>query len=158
MRKRHPNYRLVKIHRSYSVEEAARLFGIHKNTVRAWVKDGLPICDGKRPTLILGRVLVEYLKARRMRNKRPCLPGEIYCLRCRAAKLPAGNMAEFRPQTAVLGCLVGICPDCEGMIYRRVSWAKLPLAKGNLEVSFPMEERQVSESERPIVNSDFKGA
>ena len=41
MRKRHPNPRLVKIHRNYTVEEIATLFGIHKNTVRDWVKAGL---------------------------------------------------------------------------------------------------------------------
>jgi hypothetical protein len=34
MKKRHPNYRKVKIHRSYTVEETASLFGNHKNTVR----------------------------------------------------------------------------------------------------------------------------
>jgi transposase len=45
MGKRHPNYRLVKIHRSYAVEEIAKLFGIHKNTVRCWVKDGLATID-----------------------------------------------------------------------------------------------------------------
>jgi hypothetical protein len=50
MRKRRPNYRLVKIHRCYTVEEAARLLGTHKNTVRAWVRAGLPTCDSKRPT------------------------------------------------------------------------------------------------------------
>ena len=31
------------------------MFSIHKNTVRAWIKNGLQACDGKRPTLILGR-------------------------------------------------------------------------------------------------------
>ena len=40
-RKRHPNYRLVKIHHSYTVEEIARLFGSHRNTVRRWLKLGL---------------------------------------------------------------------------------------------------------------------
>ncbi len=57
MRKRHPNHRLVKIHRSYTVEEIAHLFGIHKNTVRRWVKAGLAISDDKRPMLILGHDL-----------------------------------------------------------------------------------------------------
>ncbi len=57
MGKRHPNHRRVKIHRSYTVEEIASLFGVHKNTVREWVKAGLPTCDDKRPMLILGHVV-----------------------------------------------------------------------------------------------------
>ena len=32
------NPRRVKIHRSYTVEEVAMLFRVHKNTVRAWLK------------------------------------------------------------------------------------------------------------------------
>ncbi len=47
MAKRHPNYRQVKIHRNYTVEEIARLFGIHKNTVRGWVKAD---CHQRRQT------------------------------------------------------------------------------------------------------------
>jgi hypothetical protein len=155
MRKRRPNYRLVKIHRSYTVEEVARLFGTHKNTVRAWVKAGLPICDSKRPMLILGRDLAAFLRMRRTKNKRPCQPGEIYCVRCRAPKLPAGGMAEYEPVTEKFGSLMGICPDCEGMIYRRASRAKLPEIQGNLDITFSEAERRVSEIDLPIVNSDL---
>jgi excisionase family DNA binding protein len=155
MRKRRPNYRLVKIHRNYTVEEVARLFGVHKNTVRTWVKSGLPVCDLRRPTLIRGRELAAYLKARRTKNKRPCQPGEIYCVRCRASKHPAGSMAEYRPTTERLGNLIGICPDCEGMMYRRASKAKLPAIQAKLEVTFAQAGRQVSESDSPFVNRDF---
>lgn len=156
MPKRRPNPRLAKIHRSYSVEEIACLFGIHKNTVREWVKAGLPTCDRKRPMLILGWELVAFLQARRTKNKRPCQPGEIYCVRCRAAKSPAGDMAEYQSITDTSGNLMGICPNCELMIYRRVSLAKLEQVRGKMNVTFSEAQGQVSERIQPTVNSDFR--
>ncbi|MGO8719662.1 MAG: hypothetical protein ACLQMO_10635 [Acidobacteriaceae bacterium] len=126
-----------------------------RNTVRAWVKAGLPICDSKRPTLVLGRDLAAYLHARRTKNKQLCKPGEIYCVRCRAPKRPAGEMAEYKPITETLGNLMGICPDCNGMIYRRSSWAKLAVNQGNLDITFSEVERQVSEMDSSTLNSDF---
>jgi hypothetical protein len=152
MRKRHPNHRLVKVHRSYTVEEAARLLGTHKNTVRTWVKAGLPICDSRRPTLILGR----FLQIRRRKNKRPCQPDEMYCLRCRAAKRPAGSMADYQPITVSLGNLSGICPDCEGMMYRRTSIGKLAAIRERLSVHVMEVERRLNEKDEPIPNSDFE--
>ena len=149
MRKRRPNYRLAKIHRSYTVEEVAGLFGTHKNTVRAWVKAGLPTCDSKRPLLILGTDLAAYLMARMTKNKRPCKPGEIYCVRCRAPKLPAGDMAEYQPITTSLGNLIGICPVCDAMIFRRASLAKLPLIRGQLDITVMEVRRGLSESHSP---------
>jgi hypothetical protein len=103
MRKRHPNHRLVKIHRSYTVEEIVNLFGNHKNTVRGWVKAGLVTSDDKRPMLILGHDLAAFLQARRVKNKQTCKPGEIYCVGCRAPKFPAADMAEYSPVTEEFG-------------------------------------------------------
>jgi Helix-turn-helix domain len=137
MSKRHPNPRLAKIHRSYTVEEVARLFGVHRNTVRAWVKLGLPTNDDRRPMLILGRDLVAFLCARRAKNKRTCKPGEVYCVRCRAPRVPAGNMADYQPVTETLGNLIAICSDCEAMMYRRVSLAKLEQVRGKLDITMP---------------------
>ena len=118
------------------------------------MKAGLPTSDKKRPTLILGRDLAAFLHARRNRNKRPCQSGEIYCVRCRAPKHPAGDIAEYKPITGILGDLVGICPDCYSMIYRRASLARLPQIQGKLSVTFVEAERQVNESYQPSVNSD----
>ena len=137
MRRRHPNPRLAKIHRNYTVEEVASLFDVHKNSVRNWVKCGLPTSDDRRPMLILGRDLVAFLQARRVKNKRPCLPGEIYCMRCRAAQRPAGDMAEYQPITSTSGNLIGICPCCDSMMYRRVNLAKLVQVGANLDITMP---------------------
>src|SRR5258705_787323 len=125
MAKRRPNHRQVKIHRNYTVEEPAGLLGIHKNTVRVGVKTGLPVIDDRRPMLILGQDLAAFLQARRVKNKQTCQPGEIYCVRCRASKHPAGDMADYLPTTEKLGMLKAICPHCDCMMNTRVSMAQL---------------------------------
>ena len=137
MASRRPNYRLAKIHRNYTVPEVAKLYGVHRNTVREWIKRGLATTDLRRPLLILGCDLAAFLLAKRRKNKRPCLPGQIYCVRCRLPKEPAGGLAEYQAATLTQGNLVGICPNCDMMIYRRVSLEKLPLARGELDVSLP---------------------
>jgi Helix-turn-helix domain len=156
MTKRHPNHRLAKIHRNYTVDEIAKRLGVHRNTVREWVKRGLPTSDGKRPMLILGRDLGGFLHARRLKNKRPCQPGEVYCVRCRAPKNPAGEMAEYQAVTAALGNLVGICPTCECMMYRRVNLAKLEQVRGELDITIPQAVARIGESFEPSVDSDFR--
>lgn len=137
MATRHPNHRLAKIHRNYTVKEIASLFGVHRNTVREWVKRGLPTTDGKRPMLILGRDLTAFIQARRLKNKRTCQPGEIYCVRCREPRNPAGAMADYQAVTATLGNLIGICPCCETMMYRRVNLTKLEQVRGKLDITMP---------------------
>ncbi len=154
-KRRHPNHRQVKIHRSYTVEDIAGLFGIHKNTVRIWVKTGLPVLDDKRPMLIHGRDLASFLQARRAKNKQTCRPGEIYCVRCRTTKIPAGDISDYLPSTEKLGTLQAICPDCDCMMNRRVSMAKLGLVRGKLDITFPQALQRVSNSIQPNVNIDF---
>lgn len=156
MSKRHPNYRHVKIHRSYSVEEVAVLFGIHKNTVRHWHKNGLESIDSERPMLFKGDVLAEFLKAKRTKNKRPCKAGEIYCIRCRAPKVPAGDMAEYQPVTATVGNLMAICPDCDLMMNRRVSFSKLDMFRLQMDITLPQALQHIVESNQPTVNSDLR--
>ncbi len=136
MAKRNQNPRLAKIHRSYKVDEIADLYGTHKNTVLNWIKQGLPTFDNKRPLMILGSDLNAFHAKRRVKNKHPCKPNEIYCIRCRTPKEPAGNMAEYQRINETLGNLVAICPDCELIINRRVNLAKLEQIKGIINISF----------------------
>jgi hypothetical protein len=155
MKKRHPNHRLVKIHRNYTVEEIAGLFGMHKNTVRHWVKEGLAAIDDKRPMLILGSVLAAFLQARRTKNKQTCKPGELYCVRCRAPKSPGGGMADYSPVTEKFGNLVAICPDCNSLMNRRVSMARIWEFCGKMDISFPEALERIVERVKPSVNSDL---
>lgn len=156
MARRNPNPRLAKIHRNYTVEEIAVLFGVHRNTVRQWIKIGLPTSDQKRPTLVLGRDLAAFLQTKRKANKRPCQPGQIYCVRCREPRNPAGEMSEYQSLTATQGNLVGICPTCEILIYRRVCLAKLEQVRGNLNVTLPLALEHIDKRGMPSVNSDLK--
>ncbi len=157
VRRRRPNHRLVKIHFSYTVKDIASVLGSHKNTVRQWIKQGLPTIDDRRPVLIQGRELIAFLQARRALRKRRCRPGEIYCVRCRAPKFPAAGMAEYRPFNEKIGNLAGICPDCNSMMYRCVSIAKIGEVRGEMDIAFPLALQRIREINQPSVNSDLKG-
>ena len=154
---RHLNHRLAKVHLNYTVEEVARRWGVHRNTVRQWIKQGLvPTIDQKRPLLVHGRDLAEFLLARRRRNRRPCAPGEIYCVRCRVPRAPAGGVADYEALTPAQGNLVGICPSCDCLIYRRVNVTRLDEARGKLDVRLKDPLAHIVETAGLSVNSDFR--
>lgn len=119
------NPNLVKINRNYTFEELAAVFGIHKNTVSAWVKNGLPCLKDMRPFLILGNDARTYLKAKRVNNKKKCKPEEFYCMRCKSPAKPAEDFVEYVPLTATKGRLTGVCSHCECAINKFVSYTSL---------------------------------
>lgn len=149
------NPNLAKIHRNYTIEEIATLLSVHKNTVRSWVKGGLPTNDDKKPMLILGSELRLFLQSKRGINKRKCKPFELYCLRCRTPQVPAGNMVDYEPSNELLGCLIGICPVCNSIINKFSSIAKLELIKDKLEITLPRSLKHINESINPLLNSDL---
>jgi hypothetical protein len=151
-----PNPRLIKIHRSYSVDEVSRTLHVHKNTVRTWIKDGLAKIDSHRPTLIHGLELRSFLEQRRKRNRVKLQPGQIFCLRCRVGKEPAVRIVDYLPISMTTGNLQGICPDCETLINRIVSLAQIDTIRGNLEITFPQVKRRIRDRTSARVNSDFK--
>jgi hypothetical protein len=151
---RYPNGRLAKIHRTYTVDDLSRLLKIHKNTVRNWLKQGLQAIDAQRPTLIRGTELRRFVTERRARSKQTCGPGRIYCLPCRAPKVPAAKIADCIQTTETSGTLQGICPDCNRMIYRRVNPQKLDAARGELAVIVTQARASIEETAKANVNCD----
>lgn len=149
------NPRLAKMHLSYSVEDVASLYKVHKNTIRNWIKQGLPTCDDRRPTLILGRDLRAFLEARRTRRKRPCGPGEMYCFRCRLPKRPTDGLLDFDAGTGPLGNLVGLCPNCGTIMNRRINVTQLHKFYAAMGITSSKADRRISGINHPSVNCDL---
>ncbi len=151
-----PNPNLSKIHRSYTVEEAASLFGVHKNTVRNWIKTGLPVCDDQKPCLILGQELRLFLQSKRKKRKQKCKPYEMYCLRCKSPQVPVENMVDYEPITSTTGRLIGMCSSCETVINKYTSLNNLALMKGKIDIRLPKAQKHIGDRDNPLLNSDFK--
>jgi hypothetical protein len=141
---KHPNHRLLKKHRNYTVEEIASTLGFHPNSVRAWLRNDLPAIADSRPKLILGSDAIDYLRARRQRGKRPCAAGEIYCMKCREPRRPSDRMAVYSARTETRGVLIGMCPECRGRVFRCVNLAKLDLIRGDLDITMAEGERHIA--------------
>jgi transposase-like protein len=122
------NPRRTKQRQTYTVEEVARLYAVHRNTVRSWIKvGGLTPLDGKRPILVMGATLRGFLEVRRAKAKRPCPPGHLYCFGCCAPRAPALGMADFVPQPKGAGKLTAVCATCGTLMHRRARQEALAL-------------------------------
>lgn len=129
------NPNLAKLYRSYTVTEVCELFGVHPNTVRNWLKQGLPAIDEYTPTMIRGAALRAFHQRKRAANKRPCAPHELYCVACGSPKEPAGGFADFEPGAETrAGRLIGLCPTCERVIHKHVSESGLIAASRRLSI------------------------
>lgn len=155
MPKNRPNPRLAKLHRNYTVEEVASLYAVHRNTVRAWIKAGLPTVDAKRPVLVLGRHLADFLQRRRTVNKRSCGPGQMFCLRCREPRHPEAGQVRYRPLTEKQGNLAARCGHCGAGMNRRVSLAKLAAVCGDWWPLPTQPQDHIDQPATPSLNSDF---
>ena len=149
------NPRRVKIHHSYSVEEAARTFGVHKNTVRGWVGKGLEPIDHRRPMLFAGDILRAFLIAQRSGRKRPCGPGTMYCFRCREPREPALGMVDYFPINAVSGNLKALCGVCETIMHRRTRRSELRAVMPGILVQIAEAPSRLMGSASPPVDCDL---
>ena len=154
---RYPSARRIKIHRSYTVEEIARVLGVHKHTVRRWDKIGLSVIDDHRPKLFRGPDIHAFLSARRAAAKRPSGPGQMYCFKCRGPRAPFGAEADLLPINANVASLTGICA-CGTLMHRRVSRRTIGTAALNLVVTIPGDHSRIADKRGPTVNADLTQA
>jgi hypothetical protein len=139
---------------TYSVAEAARVTGAHRNTIRHWLQSGLATIDSRKPILIRGTALKAFIDSRRARRRQPYGPGRIYCLRCREPKRPAFDEIEYEADNGKLGRLIGLCPDCGIIILRRTSALRVREAAGDLKVRFRPQVERLCESNHASLNCE----
>ena len=150
------NPNLIKLHRSYTFDELAAVFGIHKNTVATWVKKGLPCLNERRPFLILGAEARLYLRQQRTVRKKSCKPDELYCVRCKAPSKAAERFVEYLPLTPTKGRLTGFCERCEGVINKFASCESLQGYSKLFDLALPKGMQHINDSDCSPLNSDFK--
>ncbi|MCB1518921.1 MAG: helix-turn-helix domain-containing protein [Hyphomicrobiaceae bacterium] len=143
--------RKVKRHYSYTINEAAQTIGAARGTIRRWIKNGLPVIDDRKPHLILGDDLARHMDDRKP-AKTVCPPGSCYCVKCKGARQPAGNMAEFVPINARSGNMRALCPDCGNLMHRRTSYAQLEAIQAFLDVTIVEPVTRLNDSDAPSSN------
>jgi hypothetical protein len=149
-RRRYP-VNWIKQSASYDAGEIAKLFGIHPNSVRHWLKGGLKPIDDRRPVLVHGSTLKTYLSEKQEAKRQKCGPGEFYCFRCRAPRKPWANMADAAPHTEKIIKLTALCSVCETKMHRTIRRADLPKFAALIEIREMASERL---TDRPKANDN----
>lgn len=144
------NPNLAKINRSYTFEELAVIFGVHKNTVACWVRDGLHCLKDKRPYLILGTDAKAYLRQRRSCNKQRCQPNEMYCMRCKSPARPAGNVVEYWRLSETKGRITGFCSSCGARVNKFVADHNFETYESLFKLSSSQDVKHISDCNNPL--------
>jgi excisionase family DNA binding protein len=154
-----PSPARIKKHRIYTTWEAAEALGLHRKTIVRWIKNhGLQAEQTRKPWLIDGAGLKAFLEARRGKDKARLASGEVYCLPCRAARVPAERMAEFQMQSQTKGVLSGICPVCDRLMHRFLRRADLDAMRTILDVTLRPAVTGIVGVEDPAASVPYKQA
>jgi len=152
-RRRYPVNR-IKLSCSYEPAEIAKLFGLHRNTVRHWLKDGLQPIDDRRPILVHGAVLKAFISERQQARRQKCGPGEFFCFRCRASRKAWGNVADLASHTEKVAKLTALCCICETEMHRTIRQADVPKLDGLIDIQ-PIASERLRDRPDANVNCDF---
>jgi len=128
--------RLYPIHsvqywRCYDIEDICTLFKdfeLHAQTIRAWIKKlGLKTIDHKRPTLIYGNDLADFLKKQNVKHKCKTVFNEMFCMKCKQAR-PVLKQSVMAIHESGYIKVKGQCRTCKTIMnksYKIIDWPKI---------------------------------
>jgi hypothetical protein len=147
------NSNRIKTHRSYTTRELADALSVHKNTIRNWVRGGLPALL-TQPVLYHGGSVRAFLATRKASRKRPCPSGRFYCFRCRDHRPPALGMVDFVERPGHAGNLTGLCETCGATMNRRARRAALSAVMPGIDVQIRQATLRLKGCTTPSLNCD----
>lgn len=110
---------------TYDIEEVCRIFKLHKQTVRSWIKQGLKTIDKGRPTLIHGSNLIEYLQEQNSRGKCSLEFDQFFCMKCKDACYAYRNYIAVNDKERVL-YVKAKCRECKTTMCKSYQLAAFP--------------------------------
>lgn len=123
---RKPNLSRIRTSRSYEVKVIAKTLDRSVYTVRAWIKQGLPVLPDTSPRLIDGQELKEWLAAKWQSRKKPCGIGELFCCRCCQPRAPKPTTVKTETAAATTTFVMGNCEACGTHMQQVRKTEKLP--------------------------------
>lgn len=153
--KRNHNHNRIKKNYSYSVAEACETLRVHKNTFLSWIKkEGLKATDGKKPFLVHGSDLKEFLQKRQDAQKVKCKDDELFCTKCQRPQRPFGNLIDVFLLTKTRGNLQGLCSICDTKTNKIFGVKKFDLVRKTFDIS-QVHGSHLLESLNSSSNCDF---
>ena len=152
-RKRTYNVRLIKATWPYSVQEIAELFGLHKNAVLRWLREGLTVDRQQRPFLIRGDDLARFLTARQTARRRKCAETEFFCFKCHVPRPAFLGIADIVMESPTRMRVTALCAICSTPVNKMQAPRNLPKIRSNFEIQQMSGEHLADCTERSL-NSD----
>lgn len=140
---------------SYSIQEICDLLGVHKNTVREWLRHGLPKTDKQKPYLIFGNDLRLFLNERQTSRLRKCRLDEFYCLSCRTQKKSFGNLVDLKIRNTKTVMVSGLCESCETSLHKVQSVKTLEKVFETFDIPKQQQEHIIGSLTRSL-NCDLR--
>ena len=111
--------------------------------------------DNRKPYLVLGSDLKEFIKKRQGNRKTRCSTNELYCCKCRKPRTSWNNLVDLKILNERRFLIMGICSQCDTRINKLSSLKKLDNIKGIFDVQ-TIHDQDLIGFNPCIVNADIK--
>jgi len=138
-KKRKPDLRRIRTSKTYNLPEIAELMDRDIATIRAWVKNGLPLLSVQKPVLVSGKALKDWLQQVWASKKRTCQADELFCFKCRKPRKAMPGSVRIVRRNEKTVSVKGRCAVCNTRMNQTRSLSKLP----ELQVTFDAPKPQM---------------